>query len=293
MPTTTTDIVLRDGRTLRFIERGDPTGRPVFVLHTSPGSKLLYGPHVADASRRGIRLISYDRAGYGGSTARPGRTAVDESSDVRELADALGIDRFAVWGHSKGGSYALACAAALPDRLVAAASLGAVAPYGAEGLDWFAGVDRLNVADFQLLTNDPAAWRRKLIQAVKEMRDITEEGLYDDLFASSPAADQEVLSPELIASFHAQMQDGLSQGPDGFIEDNLSDIRPWGFEFSSIKVPVQLWHGTDDRLVPLSHANWLAAHLPGADIRLEPHEGHISLFANRIPEVQEWLVSRF
>jgi pimeloyl-ACP methyl ester carboxylesterase len=293
MTTLTNDMVLRDGRTLRFVERGDSRGRPVFVLHTSPGSKLLYEAHVVDASRRGIRLISYDRAGYGGSSPRSGRTGVDEASDVRELADALGIDRFALWGHSKGGSFALACAAMLPDRLVAVASLGAVAPYGAEGLDWFAGVDRLNVDDFRLLTTDPVAWRRRLAQSVREMREISEEGLYRDLFSSSPDADREMLTPEFIASFHAQMQDGLSQGPEGFIDDNLSDIKPWGFELDSITVPVQLWHGMDDRLVPLAHAKWLAAHLPGAEIHLEPGEGHISLFARRIPEVHEWLASHF
>jgi pimeloyl-ACP methyl ester carboxylesterase len=287
------DIGLADGRTLRIVESGDPRGRPVFVLHTSPGSKLLYGKHVEDAARRGIRLIGYDRAGYGGSTARPGRVALDEPSDVRAIADFLGIDRFAVWGHSKGGSYALACAAALPDRLVAVASLGAVAPYDAEGLDWFAGVAEANVADFRLFKDDSAAWRRKLVHEVKEMRELTEEQLYESLFGSSPDVDRAVLTPELIAYAHAQMQDGLSQGPDGFIDDNLSDIRPWGFELNSIKVPVQLWHGMDDSIVPLPHAKWLAAHLPRADVHLEPGEGHISLFVRRIPEVQEWLVAHF
>jgi pimeloyl-ACP methyl ester carboxylesterase len=287
------DIVLRDGRTLRLIEDGDPGGRPVFVLHTCPGSKLLYGKHVADASRRGIRLISYDRAGYGGSTARPGRAVVDEASDVRAIADSLGIDRFAVWGHSKGGSFALACAAVLPERLVAAASIAAVAPNPAEGLDWFAGVSEGTVAGFQLFTNDPVAWRRKLAQEVKETKGITVEQLYESLFGSSSESDRAVLTPELLAFAYAQLQDGLSQGPDGFIDDALSDIRPWGFEFNSIKVPVQLWHGMDDRLVPLAHAKWLATRLPRADIHLEPGEGHISLFARRIPEVQEWLVSHF
>jgi pimeloyl-ACP methyl ester carboxylesterase len=293
MPTSTTDIVLRDGRTLRFIEVGAPDGKPVFVLHTSPGSKLLYGAHVADATRRGIRLIGYDRAGYGGSTAKPGRTAVDEASDVRAIADFLGIDRFALWGHSKGGSYALACAAVLPDRLVAVASMAAVAPYNAEGLDWFSGVAQANVDDFRMFQNDPVAWRKKLVVAVKEMADITEDGLYKDLFGGSPDADRAVLTPELLAYACAQMKDGLSQGPDGFIDDNLSDVKPWGVDLNWIKVPIQLWHGMDDHIVPLPHAKWLAAHVPHAEIHLEPGEGHISLFARRIPEVQEWLVAHF
>jgi pimeloyl-ACP methyl ester carboxylesterase len=293
MPVSARDIVLGDKRTLRVSDEGDRGGRPVFVLHTCPGSKLLYGPHVADASRRGVRLISYDRAGYGGSTPRPGRTVVDEASDVRAVADALGVDRFALWGHSKGGSYALACAAALPDRVVAVASLGAVAPNPAEGLDWLDGVSEAAVAGFRLLEQDPDEWKRQLLEEVREMREISEEALFESLFRTSSAVDRAVLTPELLKFARAQMQDGLSQGPEGFVDDSLSDIRPWGFELSSIQVPLQLWHGLEDQLVPLSHAKWLADHLPHAEIHLEPGEGHISLFARRIPEVQEWLVSHF
>lgn len=287
------EIRLADGRTLAVVEGGDPAGRPVFVLHASPGSKLLYGPHVADAARRGIRLIGHDRAGYGGSTPHPGRVAVDEASDVRAIADQLGIDRFAVWGYSSGGSLALGCAAVLADRLVAVASLVPVAPYPAEGLDWFAGVDAANIADFQLLTNRPEAWRIKLSEEVREMRGLTVGQMFDSLLSYSSDADRAVLTPELLSFAHEQMQDGLSHGPEGFIDDHLSDIRPWGFDLGSIRVPLQLWHGTDDRLVPLSHAKWLADRLPRAEIHLEPGEGHVSLFVRRIPEVQEWLASHF
>jgi pimeloyl-ACP methyl ester carboxylesterase len=288
-----TDVELPDGRTLRILEAGDPGGRPVFVLHPTPGSKLLYAPHVADATRRGIRLIGHDRAGYGGSTAKPGRAVVDEASDVLAIADSLGIDRFALWGISTGGACALGCAGALPDRLVAVASLGAVAPYPSEGLDWFAGVAEANIADFQLFTNEPVAWRRKATREVREMREMTQEQFYESLFGASPEADRKVLTPELLAFAHAQLQDGLSPGPEGFIDDYLSGTRPWGFELSSIRVPVQLWHGMEDRLVPLAHAKWLAAHLPRAEIHLEPGEGHISLFTQKIAAVQEWLVSHF
>jgi pimeloyl-ACP methyl ester carboxylesterase len=171
--------------------------------------------------------------------------------------------------------------------------LGAVAPFTAEGLDWFAGVDPANIADFQLLTKDPAAWRTKMARAVEEVRDISQEAFDKSAIDSAPDADRAVLTPELLAFGRAQMRDGLAPGPDGFIDDNLSDIPPWGFEPGSIKVPLQLWHGMDDSIVPLSHAKWLAAHLPGAEVHLEPGEGHVSLFARRIPEVQAWLVSHF
>jgi pimeloyl-ACP methyl ester carboxylesterase len=287
------DIVLRDKRTLRVSEGGEPDGKPVFVLHTCPGSSRLYTQHVTDAARRGLRLISYDRAGYGGSTQRPGRAVIDEASDVRAVADHLGIERFALWGHSKGGSCALACAAALPDRAIAIASLAAVAPFSADGLDWFDGAPEDVIAGFRLQKSDPAAWRRQLVADVEEMKEISEGALRESLLRSSSESDRTVLTPDLIAFARAQMREGLSQGPEGFIDDCLSDIRPWGFELDAIEIPVQLWHGLDDHLVPLSHAKWLAAHLPHAEIHLEPGEGHISLFARRIPEVHEWLASRF
>ena len=287
------DIRLPDGRTLCVVEGGDPAGRPVFVLHASPGSKLLFGPHEADAARRGIRLIGHDRAGYGESTAHPGRAAIDEASDVRAIADRLRIDRFAVWGYSSGGSLALGCASALADRAVAVASLAPVAPYPADGLDWFAGVEPANVADFQLLTNSPDAWRLKVTHEVREMRAIRVDEMYESLLSYSSDADRAVLTPELVSFAHAQMQDGLSHGPEGFLDDHLSDIQPWGFDLGSIRLPLQLWHGKDDRLVPLSHAKWLADRLPRAEIHLEPGEGHISLFVRAIPKVQEWLVSQF
>ncbi len=287
------DLVLRDGRNLTYLEAGDPNGRPVFVLHATLGSKLIYSQHAADAARRGIRLIGHDRAGYGGSTARPGRTILDEALDVRELADALGLEQFAVWGNSTGGSLTLACASALSGRVVAVASLAGVAPYPADGLDWFAGVDPAVVSDFQFYQREPVAWRLKMARDVKETRGLTSSQYSESLSSSSSGAERAILTPELLAFAYGQMQDGLSGGPAGFIDDYIAGVTPWGFDFPTIRVPVQLWHGTDDPMVPLSHARWLAAQLPGADIHVEPGEGHISLFANKIPEVHAWLLSHF
>src|SRR6201993_1428969 len=139
-----------DGRTLAIEESGDPAGRPVLVHMGTPNSRLLYSPNVRDAAARGLRLISYDRPGYGGSTPHPGRTVADCAGDVRAICAELGIGRLAMWGISGGGPHVLACAALLPDLVTAAASLASLAPVGAEGLDWFAGMGQLNVDDFKL-----------------------------------------------------------------------------------------------------------------------------------------------
>lgn len=265
----------------------------MFVLHASPGSKLLFDPHVADAVDRRIRLIGHDRAGYGGSTPKPGRVSADDAGDVRAIADALGIDRFAVWGNSTGGARALACAALLPDRVVAASCIAGVAPYPADGLDWFAGVDAATLADFQLFLADPVAWRRKVVEDVRRLRAATLAEMNETLFGGLSDADRASVTPELVRFAHAQLEDGFAPGPEGYLDDQISDLRPWGFDLGTIRVPVQVWHGKEDWLIPYSHGQWLAAHVPHAEVHFEEREGHVSLFANRIPEVHAWLLQHF
>jgi pimeloyl-ACP methyl ester carboxylesterase len=128
-------VLTADGRTLTVREGGDPAGFPVLFISGTPGSSTIYPPHARDAEERGIRLFSYDRPGYGGSTRLKNRTVADCPVDISTVCDALDIDRFCVWGVSGGGPHALAAAALLPDRLVAGASRASVAPYDAEGLD--------------------------------------------------------------------------------------------------------------------------------------------------------------
>ena len=143
------------GRVLAVEEAGDPGGLAVLVHNGTPNSRHLYGPHVADATARGLRLISYDRPGYGGSSPQPGRTVADCAADVRAICDGLGITRLVSWGVSGGGPHLLATAALLPGLVVAAASLASPAPFIAEGLDWFAGMGQENVDDFKLAASDP------------------------------------------------------------------------------------------------------------------------------------------
>jgi pimeloyl-ACP methyl ester carboxylesterase len=154
-------VLTPDGRTLAVEESGDPAGRAVLVHDGTPNSRHLYGPHVADAAERGLRLIGYDRPGYGGSSPQPGRTVADCASDVRTICAELGIDRLATWGISGGGPHVLACAALLPELVTAAASLASLAPYGAEGLDYFAGMGQDNVDDTRLFLTDEDAARAK------------------------------------------------------------------------------------------------------------------------------------
>jgi pimeloyl-ACP methyl ester carboxylesterase len=145
------------GRTLAVRDAGDPAGTPVLVQSGTPGSRYLYGPNIEDASLRGLRLISYDRPGYGGSAPQPGRSVADCAADVRAICAALGIERLGMWGISRGGPHVLACAALLPDLFAAAASLASPAPWGAEGLDYFAGMGEGQVSEFVQRYNSRAA----------------------------------------------------------------------------------------------------------------------------------------
>jgi len=274
-------------------EEGDPKGHPVFALHGTPASRLIYGPIAADAAKKGIRLISYDRPGYGGSTPRPGRRIVDSAADVAAIADALQIDRFGVWGHSGGGAPALACAATLEGRVVGACSLSGVAPYPAEGLDWLAGTGELNVEDFRLMLKDREAWETKSRNDRAEMLSWDVSRLREGLASVCSEVDRQVLTGEFASFLLAQGREGLRPGDEGMRDDSLATIKPWGFDLARIHVPVQVWHGGQDRFVPITHGQWVAARIPNVDAHLERAEGHLTVFLRRVPLAQSWLAAKF
>jgi pimeloyl-ACP methyl ester carboxylesterase len=280
-------LQLADGRALEVHEAGDPNGLPVIVHHGTPGSGLLYDRWATP----GIRLIAYDRAGYGGSTRRRGRQIAGVVADIEAIADELGLDRFATWGISGGGPHALACAALCGDRLTAAASLAGVAPWGAEGLDWHAGMGEDNVKEFDLILAGEDALRPAMERDRAELQGLTAEQLrasWDTLLGD---ADRAALTGELAAWLHADMTHGLAQSADGWIDDDLAFVEAWGFDVGEITRPVLIVHGADDRFVPVSHGRWLAARMPGAEVWIDDQNGHLTLLENRVREVHEWLLS--
>lgn len=287
------EVVLPDGHRLTAQEAGDPSGSPVFSLHGTPGCRILYSKHVEDAARRGIRLIGYDRPGYGGSTRRRGRAVAEVSAEVAAVADHLGLDEFAVWGHSGGGAPALACAARLPDRVVAVSCLAGVAPPDAEGFDPLEGMGQANLDDIRLMRSDPAAWEAQTVAQVEGMREATAEQILAFLETLISDVDRKALSPSLLRYLADSSHEAFRNGADGMIDDNLSDSRSWGFDLASIRVPAQVWHGAQDRFVPFGHGRWLAAHVPHAEVHLLPDEGHLTLYEHRIPEVHGWLLREF
>jgi pimeloyl-ACP methyl ester carboxylesterase len=278
-----------DGRTLAVQEAGDPGGKPVLVHMGSPNSRHIYGPNAADAAAKGLRLICYDRPGYGGSTPQPGRTHADCAADVRAICAALGIDRVAIWGISGGGAHTLASAALLPDLVVAAAELAGLAPYGAEGLDWFEGMGQENADDFELFTVDKVASRAKLEKDREEFLAATADDLAKAFQTLLSPVDAATLTGELAEYLAFSGHDGLAPSVEGWWEDAVAQISPWGFDVADISVPVMVMHGRHDKFVPVTHGEWLAAHIPGVDARILDNDGHLTLIQNRIPEVHAWL----
>ena len=281
-----------DGRTLAVQENGDPGGIPVLVHMGSPNSRHLYPPISADAAARGLRLISYDRPGYGGSTSSPDRSVADCAADARAICAALGIDRVAMWGISGGGPHLLACAALLPDLVVAAASLASPAPYGAEGLDWFAGMGQDNADDFRLMQEDMAASRAKMVKDREGVLATPVADLSKSLESLLTPTDAAALTGELAEYLSWSMKDGLAPGMEGWWEDSVAFCGPWGFDLAQISVPVLVVQGRQDMFVPFGHGEWLAAHVPGAEPWLLDDDGHVTLMENRMGEVHAWLADR-
>lgn len=289
---TSHDVSLPDGRLLRVWEYGDPDGPVVVVHHGTPGAGGMFVPESAtarDAAARGLRLLAADRAGYGTSHRHAGRVVADVAADTAAMCDALGVDRFHTWGLSGGGPHALACAALLPDRVISAASLAGVAPYDAEGLDWTDGMGQDNLDEFELSLRGEAALR----PALEEGREAMSHDV-EDIIAAIPtllppadvAALRGSVGPEILASDRI----GLEHGVDGWLDDDLAFVAPWGFDPGSIAVPLLIWQGGADKMVPQGHGRWLIDHVPHTEAWQDPEEGHLSLLAGT-PRVHEWLLS--
>ena len=283
------EIRAPDGRRLHAYEAGDPGGALVVAHHGTPCSGVLARWWAEDAAARGIRLVGYDRPGYGGSDRHAGRSIADVATDVAAIADHFGADRFRTWGVSGGGPHALACAALLPDRVVAAATLASVAPYRAAGVDWLAGMGQDNVDEFGAAEAGEGALRPFLADASAGLLGAGPAGLAEEMRSILGAPDVAVLSGEVASFMYAWLSTGQRHGFDGWLDDDLAFVGDWGFDPGSIRVPLLVLQGRHDLMVPFAHGEWLAENIPAASARLTEADGHLTLITDVGP-VHAWLL---
>ena len=240
---------------------------------------------VEEARKAGLRLVVYSRAGYGDSTPQPGRSVASVAADTEDLLGALEADRFVTLGWSGGGPHALACAALLADRCLAAVSLAGVAPYHASGLDWMAGMAAENVEEFGAALQGERTLVPLLEKWKEDLRNIQGPQVAESLGGLVSEVDKRALTGEFADDVAASFRHALSNGIAGWRDDDLAFTRDWGFELTAIKRPVAVWQGAEDRMVPFAHGQWLAAHIPDASVNLHPNEGHISLWTQHLGRI--------
>jgi pimeloyl-ACP methyl ester carboxylesterase len=272
-------VVSPDGRDVAFAVWGDPAGFPVLAMHGTPGCRLMRWLDEELYGTLGVCYVTHDRAGYGRSSKRPGRRIVDDVDDVRLIADELGFDRFAVTGASGGGPHALACAARLSDRVVRAFCVVGTAPYGPPGLDddaWFAGMDPENVREFRtaLEGEELNVADIEQMQATMDARVAVDPSSLLDDYELSESDRAHLARPETMQLIREVTAEQAANGVYGWADDRVALVRPWGFDVAEITVPVLIRYGIADVLVPRSHGDWLAAHVPGCLVKVDD-AGHL------------------
>jgi pimeloyl-ACP methyl ester carboxylesterase len=292
-------ITVPDGRKVDVLIAGPSDGLPLVLHEGTPIGLVLYPPTVRAAQVRGLRVILAARPGYEGSTPRPGRRVADVAHDTAAVLDELGADTFVTAGWSGGGPHALACAAALPGRCLAAASIAGVAPYQAQGLDFLAGMGQENVDEFGAAVRGEAALTEFLEREMPVVSTVTGGQVAQALGGLVIAVDQAVLTGEFADYVAAALRAAMNSGIAGWRDDDLAFVRDWGFSLGwesavpagdTPAAPVAIWQGDQDKMVPFAHGQWLAAHIPGARTHLLPGEGHLSLTVSSIDRILDDLL---
>jgi pimeloyl-ACP methyl ester carboxylesterase len=280
-----------DGRQLEVRIVGPERGRILLFHHGSPGGGLPSPTWIAAAAERDLRYVCIVRPGYGDSMRHAGRSVADVAPDVIAVLDALDAGHVLTLGISGGGPHALATAALLPDRVAAAATIGSVAPYEADGLDFLAGMGSENIEEFGAAVAGSAELAAFLEAAAPAFRTATGTQIAAAFGDLVPEVDRAALTGEMADSLAADIRASLRNGIWGWHDDDLAFTKPWGFDLASIRIPVTVWQGEQDRMVPYAHGRWLAGRIPGVHARLLAEHGHLSLQAKSIGMIFDELIS--
>lgn len=286
-----TTIELPDGRVLDVYVSGPRDGEVLLFHHGTPGARVPIRALEQPVHERGLRFVSFSRPGYGDSARLPGRSVADVARDAAAVLDWLGAQRCVTAGWSGGGPHALACAARLRDRVAGVLVIAGVGPYGAEGLDFLAGMGEENITEFSAALEGETALRSYLETVRPHLQDVTAQGIVEGLSTLLPEVDRRVLTGEvgddLAANFHEAMRTGI----DGWLDDDLAFTKPWGFDLAEIDIPAFLWQGSADLMVPFAHGQWLSQRIPNVRAHLEEGEGHLSISIGAVGRMLDELVA--
>ncbi len=279
MPT----LKLTDGRFLEYFDNGIASTSAIVFHHGTPGHGHAWAPWLELAASRGIRALSYSRAGYGISDRNEGRTVASNNSDIRELLDSFGIRDFISIGWSGGGPHALATTTLAGCK--GAITLAGVGAYGGDDLDCLAGVGPENEEEFSEALKGEAAIATWMDTNASVFKNVTGEMIREVFGGLIGDADKAILQGDFAEENATSIRKGLAVSFDGWIDDDIAFVQPWGFDLSAIKVPVQIWQGDDDFMVPHAHSYWLEKHIPGSQLNFVPGHGHISLVVTHSEEI--------
>jgi len=283
-------IQLADGRRLDIRVSGPSDGLPLVFHHGTPGAATPIRAVERAAQERGLRLVTASRPGYGASDRQPDRSVAEVVHDTAAILAELGADRCLVAGWSGGGPHALACGARLP-QAAAVLVIAGVAPYGAAGLDFMAGMGEENIAEFSAALGGEGELRPLLAGMGEQLKAITADEVASSMETLLPDVDKAVLTGEFAEDMAANFREALRMGIAGWLDDDLAFTRPWGFGFDEISVPVMIWQGSADLMVPFAHGQWLAGQLPDAAAHLEDGEGHLSIGLGALDRMLDELTS--
>jgi len=282
---------LSSGRVVDVAVAGPEKGTPLVFHHGTPGAALVFERFIEAVTKRGLRYVSYSRPGYGNSTRKADRTVAHCAADTAEVLDHLGADRFYTVGWSGGVPHALACGALLSQRVTGVAVVAGIAPWGADNLDWFAGMGRENVDEFNAALAGPDELRSFLDRAAPAFAQVSADQIIAAFGDLVDDVDKASLTGPLGAFLAESARDALRKGYWGWFDDDLAFTRNWGFDFSRINVPATVWHGGKDRMTPFAHGRWLAEHIPRARAYLLPKQGHLSLAVGSFDRIVDDLIN--
>lgn len=269
---------------------GPADGLTLMFHHGTPGAAAPNRELERAAHARGIRLITISRPGYGASNRQRGRSVADVAEDTAAVLAEIGAERCLVAGWSGGGPHALACGARLP-QVAGVLAIAGVAPYGVPGLDWMAGMGADNISEFSAALGGEDELRPLLLGIGAQFKEITAEAITGSMATLLPDVDRAALTGEFAEDMAARFREAVRIDVAGWLDDDLAFMRPWGFSLDEISVPVMIWHGSADLMVPLAHGQWLASQIPGASAHLEEGEGHLSMLLGGLDRMLDELTA--